>query len=40
MKEEVELHPSVDGDEGPALPLSFKVLPQHLEVYYGNEQKN
>lgn len=40
VKEEVDLRPSVDGDEGPALPLSFKVLPQHLEVYYGNEQKD
>lgn len=40
VKEKVDLHPSVDGDEGPALPLSFKVLPQHLNVYYGNEQDN
>ncbi|MBU5365727.1 diacylglycerol kinase family lipid kinase [Enterococcus devriesei] len=38
VKEDAELHPSVDGDEGPELPLSFKVLPQHLEVYYGSEQ--
>jgi len=37
VKEDTDLHPSVDGDEGPALPLSFKVLPQHLEVYYGAE---
>lgn len=38
VKEDAELHPSVDGDEGPELPLRFKVLPQHLEVYYGAEQ--
>ncbi|MGC6769790.1 diacylglycerol/lipid kinase family protein [Enterococcus sp. LJL128] len=37
VKEEVELHPSVDGDEGPELPLHFKVLPQHLEVYCGSK---
>ena len=37
VKETVDLHPSVDGDEGPELPLSFKVLPQHLEVYHGAE---
>lgn len=40
VKEKVDLHPSVDGDERPTLPLSFKVLPQHLNVYYGNEQDN
>ncbi|WP_438789028.1 diacylglycerol/lipid kinase family protein [Enterococcus sp. DIV0756] len=40
VKEEVELHPSVDGDEGPELPLSVKVLPQHLEVYYGADQES
>lgn len=37
VKENVELHPSIDGDEGPEPPLSFKVLPQHLNVYYGAE---
>ncbi|EOI57871.1 diacylglycerol/lipid kinase family protein [Enterococcus gilvus] len=37
VKESADLHPSVDGDEGPELPLSFKVLPQHLEVYCGRE---
>lgn len=37
VKEDADLHPSVDGDEGPELPLSFKVLPQHLEVYYGGK---
>lgn len=37
VQEEVDLHPSVDGDEGPSLPLHFKILPQHLEVYNGPE---
>lgn len=37
VKEEAELHPSVDGDEGPELPLTIKVLPQHLDVYCGGE---
>ena len=35
VKEETELRPSVDGDEGPELPLTIKVLPQHLDVYCG-----
>ncbi|GCF94759.1 diacylglycerol kinase [Enterococcus florum] len=38
VKDDVTLHPSVDGDEGPELPLHLKVLPQHLEVYYGPEE--
>lgn len=37
VKEEAELRPSVDGDEGPELPLTIKVLPQHLDVYCGGE---
>ncbi|GMS56345.1 diacylglycerol kinase family protein [Enterococcus raffinosus] len=37
VKEETELRPSVDGDEGPELPLTIKVLPQHLDVYCGGE---
>lgn len=37
VKEEPELRPSVDGDEGPELPLTIKVLPQHLDVYCGGE---
>ncbi|MFC4770440.1 diacylglycerol/lipid kinase family protein [Enterococcus hermanniensis] len=37
MKAEADLHPSVDGDEGPELPLDFEVLPQHLKVYFGSE---
>ncbi|MBV7389724.1 diacylglycerol/lipid kinase family protein [Enterococcus alishanensis] len=39
VKEEVDLHSSVDGDEGPGLPLRFKILPQHLEVYVGPQKK-
>lgn len=39
VKEEVDLHPSVDGDEGPGLPLCFKILPQHLEIYVGPQKK-
>lgn len=37
VKEETELRPSVDGDEGPELPLTIKVLPQHLDIYCGGE---
>ncbi|MDT2522646.1 diacylglycerol/lipid kinase family protein [Enterococcus raffinosus] len=37
VKEEAELRPSVDGDEGPEFPLTIKVLPQHLDVYCGGE---
>ncbi|MGM0169546.1 hypothetical protein IGI39_003862 [Enterococcus sp. AZ135] len=37
VREKAELHPSVDGDEGPELPLTFNILPRHLEVYYGAE---
>ncbi|MGH1748680.1 diacylglycerol kinase family protein [Enterococcus raffinosus] len=37
VKEETELRPSVDGDEGPELPLTIKVLPKHLDVYCGGE---
>lgn len=37
VKEEAELRPSVDGYEGPELPLTIKVLPQHLDVYCGGE---
>lgn len=37
IKEDAELHPSVDGDEGPELPLDIEVLPRHLEVYFGSE---
>lgn len=39
VKEDVQLHPSVDGDEGPELPLHIKVLPGHLNVYYGPKEE-
>ncbi|HEK9498735.1 TPA: diacylglycerol kinase family lipid kinase, partial [Streptococcus equi subsp. equi] len=30
---EGQLSINVDGDEGEALPITVKVLPQHLQVY-------